>query len=118
MRASIGAARRTPEPPRRIALWSCDHVFEPLPDGATVEKLGHYDTVVAELLSVLDRAAAVELAGMLAARLGYYERRYGKIRLEETFMSVHADVPTPEQIADRVHGMQTLIALLMSASGN
>ena len=92
-------------------------MVEPPPNSETLEQLRKHDSVVAELLGGTDGGTVAEVMRILAARLGYYERRYGKVRLEETLMCLHADGPTCEQIADRVHGMQTLIAVLLLASG-
>src|SRR5690349_7533918 len=73
-------------------------------------KLQEYHALVKQVLSVADREVVEEVARVLAAHVGYYQRRHGKVAMEETLASLHAARPTDEQIADLAEGMQTLVA--------
>lgn len=84
---------------------------------AKLEKLKEYHALVRQVIAVADKDVVEEVARVLAAHVGYYQRRYGKIPMEETLASLHADAPTDEQIADLAEGMQTLVAVLMLATG-
>lgn len=84
---------------------------------AKLEKLKEYHGLTKQAIAVADKDVVEEAARALAAHVGYYQRRYGKIPMEETLASLHAEAPTDEQIADLAEGMQTLLAVLMLASG-
>lgn len=82
-----------------------------------LSKLREYHALVKQVMSVADKETIEEAARVLATHIGHYERRYGSIPLEETLASLHAERPTDEQIADLAAGMQTLVAVLMLATG-
>ena len=82
-----------------------------------LEKLQEYHALVKQVLAVADKEVVEEVARVLAAHVGLYQRRYGTIPIEQTLASLHADAPTTEQIADLAEGMQTLVAVLMLATG-
>ena len=86
-------------------------------DSGKLEKLKEYQASVRQVIAVADKEVVEEVARVLAAHVGYYQRRYGKIPMEETLASLHAESPTDEQIADLAEGMQTLVAVLMLATG-
>ena len=81
-----------------------------------LEKLKEYHALVKQVLAVADKDVIEEVARVLAAHVGYYERRYGKVPLEETLATLNTDSPTSAQIADLAAGMQTLVAVLMLAT--
>ena len=82
-----------------------------------LEKLTEYHDLVKQVMAVADKEIVEEVARVLAARVGYYQRRYGAVPMEDTLASLRADAPTSEQIADLAEGMQTLVAVLMLATG-
>jgi hypothetical protein len=82
-----------------------------------LEKLREYQELVKQVMAVADKDTIEEVARVLAAHIGSYQRRYGKIGLEETLASLHAQRPSDEQIADLAEGMQTLVAVFMLATG-
>jgi hypothetical protein len=84
---------------------------------ARLEKLREYHALVKQVTAIADKDLVEEVARILAAHVGYYQRRYGKVPMEETLASLHAENPTDEQIADLAEGMQTLVAVLMLATG-
>src|SRR3954451_9532026 len=84
---------------------------------AKLDKLREYHALVKQVLTTADKEVLEEAARVLAAHVGYYERRYGKVPLDETLAGLHADTPTDEQIAALAEGMQTLVAVLMLATG-
>ena len=88
-----------------------------MPHPEKLTKLREYHALVKQVLGVADKDVVEEVARVLAAHIGHYQRRYGKIPIEETLASLHADEPSDEQIADLAEGMQTLIAALMLATG-
>jgi hypothetical protein len=71
--------------------------------------------LVKQVLTEADKEVVKEVARVLAAHIGYYQRRYGQVPMEETLASLHTETPTDEQIADLAEGMQTLVAVLMLA---
>ncbi len=82
-----------------------------------LEKLREYLALVTQVISVADKETIEEVARVLAAQVGSYQRRYGKIALEETLAGLRAQSPSDEQIADLAEGMQTLVAVFMLATG-
>jgi hypothetical protein len=82
-----------------------------------LEKLREYEALVKQVMAVADKDTIEEVARVLAAHVGFYQRRYGKLAMEDTLASVHAEAPTDEQIADLAEGMQTLVAVFMLATG-
>lgn len=82
-----------------------------------LDKLIEYHSLLKQLLSVADKSVIEEAARVLGAHVGYYERRFGKVPMEETLASLHAEYPTDEQIAELAQGLETLIAILMLATG-
>jgi hypothetical protein len=80
-------------------------------------KLQEYHALVKQVLAVADKDHIEDAARVLAAHVGWYQRRYGKAPMEETLASLHSDSPTDEQIAGLAEGMQTLVAILMLATG-
>ena len=86
-------------------------------DSDKLAKLQEYQALVKQVLAVADKEVVEEVARLLAAHIGYYVRRYGKAPMEETLATLHAATPTDEQIADLAEGMQTLVAVLMLATG-
>jgi hypothetical protein len=80
-------------------------------------KLQEYHALVKQVLSVADKEVVEEVARVLAAHIGYYQQRYGKVPMEETLASLRAEHPTDERIAYLAEGMQTLVAVLMLATG-
>src|SRR4051812_40462395 len=88
-----------------------------MPESDKLAKLQEYHALVKQVLAVADKEVVEEVARVLAAHIGYYQRRYGQAPMEETLASLHAEHPTDEQIADLAEGMQTLVAVLMLATG-
>jgi hypothetical protein len=86
-------------------------------DSDKLAKLQEYHALVKQVLAVADKDVLEEVARVLAAHLGFYQRRYGMHPMEETLEALHADKPTPEQVADLAQGMQTLVGVLMLATG-
>ena len=84
---------------------------------AKLEKLKEYHALVKQVTAIAEKDVVEEVARILAVHLAYYQRRYGKVPMEETLASLHAENPTDEQIADLAEGMQTLVAVLMLATG-
>jgi hypothetical protein len=82
-----------------------------------LEKLREYEALVKQVMAVADKDTIEEVARVLAAHVGFYQRRYGKLAMEDTLATVHAETPTDEQIADLAEGMQTLVAVFMLATG-
>jgi hypothetical protein len=82
-----------------------------------LDKLREYHALVKQVMAVADKDVIEEVARVLAVHVGYYQRLYGKVPLEQTLASLHAEAPTNEQIADLAEGMQTLVAVLMLATG-
>jgi hypothetical protein len=82
-----------------------------------LDKLNEYHALVKQVMALADKETIEEVARVLAAHIGRYQRRYGKVPMEETLASLHADAPTTAQIADLAEGMQTLVAVLMLATG-
>ncbi len=82
-----------------------------------VEKLREYQALVKQVMSIADKDTIEEVARVLAAHIGFYQRRYGKISMEETLASLHSEAPSDEQVADLAEGMQTLVAVFMLATG-
>ena len=68
-------------------------------------------------IAVADKNGIEHAARVVAAHIGCYQRRFGTIPIEETLAAVSVDYPNEEQIADLVAGMDTLIAILMLATG-
>jgi hypothetical protein len=64
-----------------------------------------------------DVSHGTKVARVLAVHIGHYQRRYGRVPMEETLARLHTEAPTDEQIADLAEGMQTLVAVLMLATG-
>src|SRR5687767_11094492 len=92
-------------------------LFERRDRSETVERPEECGSMIAELLGQLDAGATAEVVRILAARLGQYERRYGKVRIEETLASLHPDTTTCEQVADRIEGIRTLVGIVMLVKG-
>lgn len=92
---------------------------EPLSTGPVVVpyKLKDYHELAKQLMAVADKRTIEEAARVLAVHVGYYERRYGKIAMEETLAALHSEQPTSEQLADLSAGMQCLVAVLVLATG-
>ncbi|MDB5923521.1 MAG: hypothetical protein JWN13_2457 [Betaproteobacteria bacterium] len=88
-----------------------------MPESDKLAKLKEYHALVKQVLAVADKEVVEEVARILAAHFGYYQRRYGQVSMEETLASLHTNAPTDEQIADSAEGMQTLVAVLMLATG-
>ena len=90
-----------------------------MPDQSSdkLNKLREYHALVKQVMSIAEKETIEEVARVLAAHVGYYQRRYGAVPMEETLASLHAESPTDEQIADLAEGMQTLVAVLMLATG-
>ena len=86
-------------------------------DADKLNKLRDYHALVKQVMSIAEKETLEEVARVLATHVGYYQRRYGAIPMEETLASLHADSPTDEQIADLAEGMQTLVAVLMLTTG-
>lgn len=86
-------------------------------DADKLNKLRDYHALVKQVMSIAEKETIEEVARVLATHVGYYQRRYGAIPMEETLASLHADSPTDEQIADLAEGMQTLVAVLMLTTG-
>ena len=86
-------------------------------DSEKLEKLQEYHALVKQVLAVADKEVVEEVARVLATHIGRYQRRYGQLPMEETLASLHAEKPTDEQIANLAEGMQTLVAVLMLATG-
>jgi hypothetical protein len=82
-----------------------------------LSKLREYQALVKQVMAIADKDTVEEVARVLAAHIGYYERRYGQVPMEETLASLHAEAPTDEQIADLAVGMQKLVAVLLLATG-
>lgn len=85
--------------------------------GEHLDKLIEYHGLLKQLLTAADKSEIEEAARVLGAHVGYYERRFGKIPMDETLASFHADYPTDQQIAELAQGLETLIAILMLATG-
>jgi hypothetical protein len=83
----------------------------------TLKKLKEYHALVQLALALADKDVVEEAARVLAAHVGRYQRRYGKVPMEETLASLRSENPTDEQIADLAEGMQTLGAVLLLATG-
>jgi hypothetical protein len=88
-----------------------------MPDSDKLEKLQEYHALLKQILAVADKEVVEEAARVLAAHVGWYQRRYGKAPMDETLASLQAAKPTDEQIAALAEGMQTLVAVLMLATG-
>ena len=86
-------------------------------DADKLNKLRDYHALVKQVMSIAEKETIEEVARVLATHVGYYQRRYGAIPMEETLASLHADSPTDDQIADLAEGMQTLVAVLMLTTG-
>jgi hypothetical protein len=82
-----------------------------------LEKLREYHALVKKVMAVADKDVVEEVARVLATHVGYYQRRYGSIPLEETLAGLHAETPTDAQISDLAEGMQILVAALMLTTG-
>lgn len=82
-----------------------------------LEKLIEYHGLLKQILAAADKHAIEEAARVLAAQVGYYERHYGKVPMEETLASFHAEYPSNEQLGELAQGMETLLAVLMLATG-
>ena len=82
-----------------------------------LEKLEGYHALVKQLMAIADKQIIEEVARVLAAHIGYYQRRYGAVRMEEKLASLHSQAPTDEQLSDVAEALQTLIAVMMLASG-
>lgn len=82
-----------------------------------LSNLREYHALVKQVMAVADKETIEEVAPVLAVHVGYYERRYGQVAMEETLASLYAESPTDEQIADLTTGMQKLVAVLMLATG-
>ena len=80
-------------------------------------KLKEYDALVKQVMAVADKETIEEVARVLATHVGAYQRRYGALPLEDTLATLHAEPPSDDQIADLAQGMQTLVAVLMLATG-
>ena len=88
-----------------------------MPDTDKLAKLREYRELVKQVLAVADKEIVEEVAGVLAAHIGYYQRRFGPVPMEEALAGLHSDNPTDEQIAELAEGMQTLVAALLLATG-
>jgi hypothetical protein len=86
-------------------------------DDDKLDKLNEYDALVKQVMALADKDTIEQVARVLAAHIGYYQRRYGRVPMEETLASLHAEAPTTAQIADLAEGMQTLVAVLMLTTG-
>jgi hypothetical protein len=82
-----------------------------------LDKLNEYHALVKHVTALADKDTIEEVARVLTAHIGYYQRRYGPVPMQETLASLHAEAPTTAQIADLADGMQTLVAVLMLAAG-
>jgi len=80
-------------------------------------KLKEYRALVTQVMAIADKETIEELARVLATHLGRYQRRYGALPIEDTLASMHAEAPTDEQIANLAEGMQTLVTVMMLATG-
>ena len=88
-----------------------------MPDTNKLAKLQEYHALVKQVLAVADKEVVEEVARVLAVHIGRYQRRYGSVPLEETLGTLRAEKPPDDQIADLAEGMQTLVAVLMLATG-
>jgi hypothetical protein len=88
-----------------------------MPDTDKLAKLQEYQALVKQVLAAADKDIVEEVARVLAAHIGYYQRRFGPVPMEDTLASLHAEKPSDEQIAVLAEGMQTLVAVLMLATG-
>ena len=86
-------------------------------DSDKLIKLREYHALVKQVMAVADKETIEEVARVLAVQVGYYERRYGQVAMEESLATLHAESPTDEQISDLATGMQKLVAVLMLATG-
>lgn len=68
-------------------------------------------------MAAAGKAEPEEAARVLAMHVGYYQRRYGKVPMDETLAALHADNPTPDQLIDASEGMQCLIGILALVTG-
>jgi len=82
-----------------------------------LSKLKDYHALAKQVMGVADKQTIEEVARVLATRIGFYERRYGVIPMEDTIASLHAENPGEEQIADLAQGMQTLVSVMLLATG-
>lgn len=67
-------------------------------------KLTEYHDLLKRILAAADKPQVEEAARVLAAHVGYYQKRFGKIAMEETLASLHAEYPNGEQLAELVEG--------------
>lgn len=79
--------------------------------------LKDYHELSKQLLAVADKATVEEAARVLAVHVGYYQRRYGTVPMEETLAALHSDNPTGDQLDDLAAGMKCLVAVLALATG-
>ena len=82
-----------------------------------LSKLREYHALVKQVMAIANKEIIEAAARVLATHVGYYERRYGTVPMQETLASLHAEAPTDEQIADLALGMQKLVAVLLLATG-
>jgi hypothetical protein len=85
--------------------------------GEVPYKLKDYHELAKRLMAIADKAQIEEAARVLAVHVGHYQRRYGKVPMEETLAALHTDTPNDAQLAATTEGMQCLIAVLMLATG-
>lgn len=75
-------------------------------------KLKDYHELAKQIMAVADKTGIEEAAQVLAVHFGYYQRRNGKVPMEETLAALHGDEPVAEQLADLSEGSQSLLAVL------
>lgn len=82
----------------------------------TLETLENHD-LLKHLLPAAKRHQRERVALILAAHIGFYQARLGKVPMEETLATLHPDHASDDQVEVLAQGMETLVAILMLATG-
>src|SRR4051812_43181221 len=80
-----------------------------------VDRLKDYHVLTTKLLAAASKPTLEYVARILALHVGFYQRRYGHLPLDNALAGLLTDSPTQEQIGDMTEGLEMLSAVLALA---